>query len=104
MVTKSDDEKFILSHVRWSALKQFSEDIRISPIRKEPKNARQQAVQKILLLSWDHELIAISWPKIFSSGRVIISLVLLDKLEYNARLPAPLIIDFTKKSSKMSVL
>ena len=81
----------------------FSEDIRISHIRKDPKKARQQADQNTLLLSEDQELFAISCPSIFSSGSVIISLALLAMFSYRAKFSAPLSIDLMKKSLKIFV-
>ncbi len=59
-MAKSEGEKLTRLQERCFSEKCFSDDIRISHIRKEPKKARQQADQKTLLLSMDQEILAIS--------------------------------------------
>ncbi len=71
IVAISGIDKLIQSHVKVSVQKECSFFERISPILKEPKKATQQAAQKTLLLSVDQLLQAISWPRIFRSGRVM---------------------------------
>jgi hypothetical protein len=61
----------------------------ISPMRKEPKNATQHAVQNTDLLSWDQLLVAISWPSSFKSGNDITNLERLEMEEYSEMFLAP---------------
>ncbi len=81
MVAVSGTEKFIQFQVKVSVQKEFSFLERISPNLKEPKKATQQAAQKTLLLSVDQLLLAISWPRIFRSGRVMTNFACLVMLE-----------------------
>ncbi len=60
--------KFMHFQVKFSVEKEFASEHRISPILKEPKNAKQQAHQNTFLLVGDQFDFAISWPRSFSKG------------------------------------
>jgi hypothetical protein len=98
MVAMSGTERLTQPQVKVSVLYEFSFFERISPILNDPKNATQQAAQKTLLLSVDQLLVAISWPRILRSGRVMTNFACFVMFEYKERFSAPFIMDLMKKS------
>ena len=68
-----------------------------SPILKDPKNAKQLTVQNICLLSADQFVCAISFPRIFKRGSVMIFLLRILLGSYTDIFSAPRSIIFTVK-------
>ena len=79
-----------------------SEIDRSSLILKLPKNIVLQAVQKILLLSFDQLEFTISWPIIFRISRVMTFLEGLKLKFFSSRIFPPFSTVFAMKLSKMS--